>query len=198
MDVEVDRVCVDEQWVNIVDQQTYILLHKPPGYLVSAHDPHHTQTVYKLLAGIDARIFPVGRLDLDTSGVLLLTNDGDLAFRLTHPKYGVEKVYRAWVYGYPDEGALRALREGVMLNEGVSSPAEVKVVRKKGDMTELELILHEGRKRQVKQMCAAVGHRVQRLTRTHFAGLNVRELDEGRWRHLAQNEIERLRGLVGF
>ena len=196
VDPDVDQVCVDGQLIQLVDQQTYVLLHKPPGYLVSAHDPHHAQTVYKLLKGIDARIFPVGRLDLDTSGVLLLTDDGDLTLRLTHPRYDVEKVYRATVRGHPDDKALETLAQGVTLEDGVSAPAQAKVVRKKGESAELELVLHEGRKRQVKRMCLEVGHRVQRLMRTHFAGLSVDNLAVGHWRYLTENEVKRLRELV--
>ncbi len=193
-----DRVCVNGQAIQSVDQQAYILLHKPPGYLVSARDPHHAQTIYKLLCGIDARVFPVGRLDLDTRGVLLLMDDGDLAFRLTHPRYGVKKVYRAWVHGHPSEVVLTALREGIELSDGVSAPAHIQVLRARGGDTELELVLHEGRKRQVKRMCEEAGHRVQSLTRTHFAGLTTQHLKLGQWRHLTQAEVKRLRELVGL
>ena len=193
-----DRVCVNGRAIQSVERQTYILLHKPPGYLVSARDPHHAQTIYKLLRGIDARVFPAGRLDLDTRGVLLLMDDGDLAFRLTHPRYGVKKVYRAWVRGHPSEAVLTALREGIKLNDGISAPAHIRVMRARGGDTELELVLHEGRKRQVKRMCEAAGHRVQSLTRTHFAGLTTRHLEPGQWRHLTQAEVKRLREMVGL
>ena len=193
-----DQVCVNGRAIQSVDRQTYILLHKPPGYLVSARDPHHAQTIYKLLHGIDARVFPVGRLDLDTRGVLLLMDDGDLAFRLTHPRYGVKKVYRAWVSGHPSEAVLRVLREGIKLNDGISAPAQIRVMRARGGDTQLELVLHEGRKRQVKRMCEAAGHRVQCLIRTHFAGLTTRHLKLGQWRHLTQAEVKRLREMVGL
>ena len=193
-----DRICVNGQLINAVDQQIYVLLNKPHGYLVSAHDPHHGQTVYKLLTAIETRIFPVGRLDLDTWGVLLLTNDGDLAFRLTHPRYGVAKVYRALVNGCPNEEALQTLRNGVALEDGPSVSAEVKIVQVKGNDAVLELVLHEGRKRQVKRMCLAVGHRVRRLTRTHFAGLTRKGLKAGQWRHLTQDEVKELREQVGL
>ena len=193
-----DSVCVHGQPVRAVDRQTYVLLHKPPGYLVSVRDPHHGRTIYELLRGIDARIFPAGRLDLDTRGVLLLTDDGDLAFRLTHPRYGVAKIYRAWVRGHPKAAALTALRTGIALDEGASAPARVRVVRVKDGNAELELVLHEGRKRQVKQMCMAVGHRVQSLTRTHFAGLTTRHLRQGQCRHLTHAEVKRLREQVGL
>jgi 23S rRNA pseudouridine2605 synthase/16S rRNA pseudouridine516 synthase len=194
----IDRVCINGEVIHAADQLTYVLLNKPHGYLVSAHDPHHGQTIYKLLAAIDTRIFPVGRLDLDTWGVLLLTSDGDLAFRLTHPRYGVEKVYRALVSGCPSEEALKILRNGVALDDGPSAPAKVRIVDVKGDDAVLELVLHEGRKRQVKRMFAAVGHRVRRLTRTHFAGLTRKGLKVGQWRHLTQGEVKELRESVGL
>ncbi|MCE2432487.1 MAG: rRNA pseudouridine synthase [Candidatus Latescibacteria bacterium] len=193
-----DRVCVNGQAIQSVDRQTYILLHKPPGYLVSARDPHHAQTIYKLLRGIDARVFPVGRLDLDTRGVLLLMDDGDLSFRLTHPRYRVKKVYRAWVRGHPGEAVLTGMREGVKLSDGVTASAHIRVMRARGGDTELELVLHEGRKRQVKRMCEAAGHRVRSLTRTHFAGITTRHLELGQWRYLTQAEVKRLRELVGL
>ena len=145
--------------VRLIDKRMYCCTN-PPGYLVSARDPHHVRTIYQLLRGIDVRIFPVGRLDLDTRGVLLLMDDGDLAFRLTPSALPRgEEVYRAWMRGHPNAVALTALREGVKLGDGTSAPARVRVVRARDGNTELEFVLHEGRKRQVKQMCAAVGHR---------------------------------------
>lgn len=179
-----------------VQAHTYILLNKPAGYLVSASDPHHEQTVLDLLKGVSARVFPVGRLDLDTEGVLFLTDDGDLSFRLTHPRYEVEKVYRALVQGRPSAEALGKLTKGVLLEDGMTAPAKIKFIRQKGAHSEIELTLHEGRKRQVKLMCAAVGHRVLKLTRIVFAGLTVEHLKVGQWRTLAGDEVQRLEKLV--
>lgn len=200
VDPNADRVVCDGKPVARTVVNTYVLLNKPAGYLVSAGDPHHDRTVFDLLAGIEARIFPVGRLDLDTEGVLLLTDDGDLSFRLMHPRYGIEKAYRALVRGRPDKAALTLLREGVTLEDGVTAPARVRISRLEGPRENalLDLVLREGRKRQVKLMCAAVGHRVISLTRMAFAGLTADGLDLGQWRHLTGPEVGRLKRMVGL
>lgn len=195
---DLDSICCDGKQVRPADVHTYVLLNKPDGYLVSAGDPHHERTVFDLMRGVRARVFPVGRLDLDTQGVLLLTDDGDLSFRLTHPRFGIEKVYRAHVRGCPDEDVLQRLREGVMLEDGFTAPAGVRLVRREGDHAVLELTLREGRKRQVKLMCAAVGHRVSRLVRTAFAGLTAQGLDIGQWRPLTEAEVSALKRRVGL
>jgi 23S rRNA pseudouridine2605 synthase len=166
----------------------YVLLHKPAGVVTTARDPQGRPTVVGLVDH-PARVVPVGRLDADTTGALLLTNDGPLAHRLAHPRYGVEKVYEVEVDGRPDGDALRLLADGVELEDGPTVPARV---RRLGPST-LELALHEGRKHQVKRMCEAVGHRVTRLHRSRYAGLTVEGLDPGRWRELAPAEVESLR-----
>jgi pseudouridine synthase len=139
---------------------------------------------------------PVGRLDADTTGALLLTNDGPLAHRLAHPRYGVEKVYEAEVDGAPDDSALRALREGVVLDEGTTAPADARLLTR-GSHSVLELTLHEGRKHQVKRMCEAVGHPVRRLHRSRYAGLDLRGLEPGEWRELTTEEVAALRRAPG-
>ena len=169
----------------------YVLLHKPPGVVTTARDPHGRPTVVGLVAH-RRRIVPVGRLDADTSGALLLTNDGQLAHRLMHPRYEVEKVYEADVLGDPSEAALRRLAEGVELEDGRTAPARVRRIAP----STLELALHEGRKHQVKRMCAAVGHPVLRLHRREYAGLTVDDLKPGEWRELGREEVERLQELV--
>jgi 23S rRNA pseudouridine2605 synthase len=166
----------------------YVLLHKPAGVVTTARDPQGRPTVVGLVDH-PARVVPVGRLDADTTGALLLTNDGPLAHRLAHPRYGVEKVYEVEVEGRPDDAALRRLAEGVELEEGRTAPARV---RRLGP-SKLELALHEGRKHQVKRMCEAVGHPAVRLHRSRYAGLTVAGLDPGRWRELAPAEVESLR-----
>jgi pseudouridine synthase len=198
VDPEHDVVYCAGKLATLVTKNSYILLNKPAGFLVSATDPHHEKTVFNLLDGVDARVFPVGRLDLDTQGVLILTDDGDLSYRLTHPRYEVEKVYRAVVGGRPSAEALGMLSKGVVLEDGVTAPAKVKMIRQIGANAVLELTLHEGRKRQVKLMCAAVGHRVLELTRIVFAGLNVQGLPMGQWRHLSGKEVDALKTLVGL
>ena len=166
----------------------YVLLHKPAGVVTTARDPRGRPTVVDLVRH-EARVVPVGRLDADTTGALLLTNDGPLAHRLAHPRYEVEKVYEADVEGEPDDEALRRLANGVELDDGRTAPARV---RRLGP-SRIELALHEGRKHQVKRMCAAVGHPVRRLHRSRYAGLTVEGLEPGAWRELTATEVEGLR-----
>ncbi len=168
----------------------YVLLHKPADAVTTARDPHGRRTVLDLVRH-DARVVPVGRLDADTTGALLLTNDGDLAHRLAHPRYEVDKVYVAEVEGRPGAEAVRRLASGVELDDGLTAPARV---RRIGPST-LELVLHEGRKHQVKRMCAAVGHPVTALHRSRYAGLEVEGLSPGEWRELEPAEVESLRAL---
>lgn len=171
----------------------YVLLHKPVGVVTTASDPQRRRTVVDLVPA-EPRVVPVGRLDVDTTGALLLTNDGDLAHRLAHPRYGVPKVYEADVEGTPSEDALARLREGIELEDGVTSPADVRLVRS----GRIELTLHEGRNRQVKRMCEAIGHPVRRLHRTRYAGLAVDGLPRGEWRALTKSEIAALRRSAGL
>jgi 23S rRNA pseudouridine2605 synthase len=166
----------------------YVLLHKPAGVVTTGHDPHGRPTVVGLVEH-PARVVPVGRLDADTTGALLLTNDGELAHRLAHPRYEVEKLYEAEVEGEPSDDALERLRTGVELDDGPTAPARV---RRLGPST-IELAVHEGRKHQVKRMLAAVGHPVIRLHRSRYAGLTLEGLDPGAWRELEPPELERLR-----
>jgi 23S rRNA pseudouridine2605 synthase len=166
----------------------YVLLHKPAGVVTTASDPHGRRTVVELV-DVPQRVVPVGRLDADTTGALLLTNDGPLAHRLAHPRYEVDKVYEAAVEGEPDDETLRRLSSGVELDDGVTAPA---TVRRLGP-SRLELTLHEGRKHQVKRMCAAVGHPVRRLHRSGYAGLTLEGVPRGGWRELTAGEVAALR-----
>ena len=185
-----DRVEVDRRPVAL-QAAAYVLLNKPAGVVSTARDPQGRRTVVGLVRH-RARVVPVGRLDADTTGALLLTNDGPLAHRLGHPRYGVEKVYRVEVEGRPDETALDRLAEGIVLEDGKTAPARV---RRLGP-SRLELTLHEGRKHQVKRMCEAVGHPVVRLHRSRYAGLSADDLAPGAWRELEDAEVERLRALT--
>jgi 23S rRNA pseudouridine2605 synthase len=184
-----DRVEVDGQPVT-AQSLKYVLLHKSAGTVTTAWDPQGRPTVVDLVEKIPERVVPVGRLDADTTGALLLTNDGPLAHRLAHPRYGVEKVYEVDVEGEPDDTALQQLANGVELDDGRTAPAKV---RRLGP-AKLELTLHEGRKHQVKRMCEAVGHPVVRLHRSRYAGLTLEGLEPGRWRELDQAEVKELRG----
>src|SRR5438046_2479507 len=162
----------------------YVLLHKPAGVVTTARDPQGRPTVVGLVDH-PARVVPVGRLDADTTGALLLTNDGPLAHRLAHPRYGVEKVYEAEVEGEPADEALERLRSGVELEDGLTAPAGVRRI----GPSKVELTLHEGRKHQVKRMLAAVGHPVTRLHRSRYAGLALEGLEPGAWRELEPAEV---------
>jgi 23S rRNA pseudouridine2605 synthase len=185
-----DRVEVDGREV-ARQRLAYVLLHKPAGVVTTARDPQGRPTVVELVPP-EPRVVPVGRLDADTTGALLLTNDGKLAHRLAHPRYGVEKTYEAEVEGDPTEEALQGLREGLDLEDGRTAPARA---RRLGP-GRVELVLHEGRKHQVKRMLAAVGHPVTRLHRSEYAGLTLEALEPARWRELEPSEVERLRRAV--
>jgi pseudouridine synthase len=186
-----DRVEVDGEPVT-AQQLTYVLLNKPAGTVTTASDPQGRPTVVQLVDEVPERIVPVGRLDADTTGALLLTNDGELAHRLAHPRYGVDKVYEVDVEGEPDDAALRRLAEGVELDDGRTAPAKARLL----GPSLVELTLHEGRKHQVKRMCEAVGHPVQHLHRSRYAGLTLGGLEPGRWRELEPSEVKRLRTLL--
>ena len=174
----------------------YIILNKPKGTVTSARDPQGRKTVLDCLQGVAARVFPVGRLDFDVEGALLLTNDGDLAFRLMHPKYEVDKVYLATVWGEVSRGTLAEIEKGVPLDDGPTAPAKATIVNKGQGVTLLRLTIHEGRKREVKRMCAAAGHTVRELQRVSIAGINVKGLRPGEWRYLTHHEIATLRKLT--
>jgi 23S rRNA pseudouridine2605 synthase len=183
--VEVDGRPVEKQAL------AYLLLHKPAGVVTTARDPHGRPTVVGLVPA-EPRVVPVGRLDADTTGALLLTNDGALAHRLAHPRYEVDKVYEAEVEGDPDGAVLTRLREGVELDDGRTAPAQA---RRLGP-GRVELTVHEGRKHQVKRMLEAVGHPARSLHRSRYAGLDLRGISAGEWRPLTRAEVAELRALV--
>jgi 23S rRNA pseudouridine2605 synthase len=186
---EGDAVAVDGRGVALERRHVVYMLNKPAGYVSTAKDPQGRPTVVSLVGGRE-RLYPVGRLDTDTTGLLLLTNDGELAHRLTHPSFEVPRIYRARVRNPPlREPALRRLREGVVLDDGKTAPAEVRRLTPE----RLEIILREGRKRQVRRMCEAVGHRVVELERIAFGPLRLGDLPLGRHRLLKAAEVEQLR-----
>ncbi len=182
-----DQVEVDGRPV-APQRLAYVLLHKPAGVVTTASDPQGRPTVVGLVEH-ESRVVPVGRLDVDTTGVLLLTNDGELAHRLAHPKYEVEKVYEAEVEGEPSDDALRRLAEGLELEDGPTAPAAARRLWPSG----VELSIHEGRNRQVRRMLEAVGHPVRHLHRSRYAGLTVEGLEPGEWRELTAAEVAGLR-----
>ncbi len=192
VDVELDQVTIDGVPVGIRPGLVYYLLNKPSGVVTTAKDPQGRPTVVELVP-VEPRVFPVGRLDGDTEGLLLLTNDGDLTHRLTHPSFGVEKEYLAEVVGQPSPAALRALREGVELDDGWTAPAQAVSVAP----SLVRITIHEGRNRQVRRMLDAVGHPVQRLVRTRIGGLADRSLRPGTWRVLTIEEVRALSSAAG-
>jgi len=189
---EASGVCVDGHPLAGPEPRVAYLLHKPAGVLSTARDPQGRPTVVGLVGREELRLYPVGRLDAQTTGVILLTNDGELANRRTHPRFEVPKTYRAKLAGGPIEAtALHALRDGVELDDGITAPARV---RKLG-ANEIELTIHEGRNRQVRRMCEAVGHPVRELVRTRFGPLTLAGLASGEYRRLSAQELGRVRAL---
>jgi 23S rRNA pseudouridine2605 synthase len=187
VDAQTDLVEIDGAPVGVRPGLVYYLLNKPAGVVTTMSDPQHRRTVADLVP-TEPRVFPVGRLDADTEGLLLMTNDGELANRLAHPSYGVEKEYLAHVSGVLSAGALRRLREGVELDDGMTAPATAS----QPDPGVVRLAIHEGRNRQVRRMCEAVGHPVQRLIRVRIGPITDRSLEPGRWRELTLDELHRL------
>lgn len=193
-----DIVEVDNRPVRPADEKEYILLNKPAGFITTLADPYGRPTVAELVKDCDRRVFPVGRLDMNTSGLLLLTDDGELAHRLAHPSYGVEKEYIARVKGQLTAETLRRLAEGIKLADGITAPAVVRLIKSTGTSSTVSLTLKEGRKRQVRRMLEAVGHPVIDLKRVRFGGIKLSGLEEGHWRRLTGEEIKSLKELVGL
>jgi len=191
VDPETALIEVDGAPVGVRPDLVHYVLNKPAGVVTTADDPQGRPTVVGLVPN-EPRVFPVGRLDVDTEGLLLLTNDGELAHRLTHPSYGVEKEYVAEVEGLPTRAVLRRLREGVELDDGRTAPARATLV----DPSVVRLTIHEGRNRQVRRMCEAVGHSVVRLVRTRIGPLADRSLAPGAWRELTGDEVRSLQRAV--
>ena len=187
VDPETDLIEVDGAQIGVRAGLVHYLLNKPAGVITTAADTHGRPVVTSLVPD-EPRVFPVGRLDADTEGLLLLTNDGDLAHRLTHPSFGVDKEYLAEVEGTPSRGAVRRLREGVELEDGLTAPAKVSLL----EDHVLRITIHEGRNRQVRRMCEAVGHPVRRLVRTRIGPLADHALQPGEWRALTQDEVRTL------
>ncbi len=192
VDPAVDHVELDGVPVVVDDTLVFWLLNKPPGYVTTASDPQGRATVFDLVPG-EPRVFTVGRLDLDSEGLLILTNDGDLAQLLMHPRHHVEKEYFVEVEGVPKPNALRTLREGVDLDDGRTAPARVRLVQSSDHGTSaLEIVVREGRKRMVRRMCSAVGHPVVRLVRIRIGPLRDPALAPGAWRTLTSAEVRNL------
>jgi 23S rRNA pseudouridine2605 synthase/16S rRNA pseudouridine516 synthase len=197
-DPRTDRITIDGRPLRLSSERLYILLHKPVGVVTTLSDPEGRPTVRDLLPDVRARVFPVGRLDYHSAGLLLLTNDGELALRLAHPRYGVRKTYRVKVKGTPDGEALEKLARGVRLEEGPTAPAAVRLIRGSDAKTWLEITVSEGRKREVRRMCEQVGYPVEKLTRVRLGPLNLGALQPGQHRTLTEREVQQLRYAVGL
>lgn len=193
IDEDVDMITVDDIVVRSEKKLVYIMLNKPVGYITTVSDEKDRKTVMELVSDVPMRIYPVGRLDYDTEGLLLMTNDGDLTYRITHPKNNVEKTYVAEVTGNINMDTLLQLRHGVYIDGAKTSPAKVEVIGATQLGTKLEITIHEGRNRQVRKMFEAVGCIVKRLKRTREAGLNLGHVPLGRWRKLTESEVNMLK-----
>lgn len=201
-DPAVDEIKVDGRRIKLEQRKRYVLLNKPRGYITTRSDPEGRPTVMDLMKGVKEYIYPVGRLDYDSEGLLLLTNDGELAARLTHPRHEVEKVYEARVKGVPDDRALDRLARGVPIEGRRTAPARIRAsepfAKGSGEQTIIEISIHEGRQRQVRKMFDAVGHPVVRLKRVRIGPLEDPDMPIGHWRELTPQELAKLRRTAGL
>lgn len=191
-----DRIQVGGETLFLSSRKYYILMYKPRGYVTTLSDEKGRKKVTDLLKGVTERVYPVGRLDYDSEGVLLLTNDGDLTFALTHPKHRIPKTYLARVAGVPEPAKLEQMAAGLPLEDGQTAPARVRLASQREGNALLEIIIHEGRNRQVRRMCEHIGHPVLRLQRAKFGNLSIEGLRPGQYRHLTGEELSRLQKAV--
>lgn len=198
IDDQKDRVEVGGKPVKRGEGMAYLMLNKPPGYLVTLKDPFKRPTVKELLPSLKERVFPVGRLDYDSEGLLLFTNDGELAHRLAHPRYKIPKNYLVDVKGMPDSSKISRLEKGIVLDGKKTAPARIAKLRDSSKKTLFQVEIYEGRKREVKRMFEAVGHRVLHLKRVGFGGIRLGKLRTGKWRFLTQREVSSLQRKVGL
>ncbi|MCH5584289.1 rRNA pseudouridine synthase [Shimazuella sp. AN120528] len=195
VDPDSDHILVKGKLIQKEQKRTFIF-YKPLYVISSMSDPQKRKVVPDFFRHIKERVYPVGRLDYDTEGLLLVTNDGELANHLLHPRFEVEKQYIATVKGIPDENSLEQLRKGVYLEDGLTAPAEVKMIQKKDEDAKIKLTIHEGRNRQVRRMCKAIGHPVMHLIRTRLANLTIKGLKRGEFRELTSQEVKSLKKLL--
>ena len=193
-----DRIEVDGKVIQSASGLVYMALHKPVGYLVTRKDPFERSTVMELLPEMKTRLFPVGRLDYDSQGILLLTNDGELCNRLLHPRHKIMKTYVIRVKGKPAPLDLKKLEKGIYLDKKKTSPAKIFKLRENLRETSLKIELYEGRKREIRRMFAVIGHDVQTLKRINFAGISLGKLKTGQWRHLSPREVASLKKKTGL
>ncbi|SHF04037.1 pseudouridine synthase [Desulforamulus putei] len=198
VDAYKDKILVNGKPIPPPEKKVYLLLHKPRGYVTTLSDERGRKTVLDLLEGVEQRVYPVGRLDYDSEGLLLMTNDGELTHALTHPKHQVKKTYLARVEGVPEPEKLQAMAKGLQLEDGLTAPAEVKIVDIQNGRALLQISIHEGRNRQVRRMCEHIGHRVLRLRRVRIGPLELGNLKPGEFRPLTRQELKELMSLAGI
>lgn len=198
IDLNSDIIEVDNERIsfNTNEEKVYIILNKLSGYISAVSDKRGEPTIMNLIPDIGKRIYPVGRLDKDTEGLILLTNDGELTYLLTHPKYHIEKVYSVWVTGEPTDESLKRIRKGVLIDNEMTAPAIVEKVEYKNGISHLKVTIYEGRKRQIKKMFATIGHKVVRLKRIQIGPISIGNLKPGEYRYLTKEEINKLKNLI--
>ena len=196
-DPEKDQVAVDGKPVAAAEEKYYLLLNKPGGFITTADDDRGRKTVMELVQDIPARIYPVGRLDAPTEGLLLLTNDGDLAYKLTHPRFAIFKVYRVILHGRIADETVQKWRSGVLLEDGMTAPAKVETVYAREDLSEIIVTIHEGKNRQIRRMAKATGHNVYYLERIQYAFLTLEGVRRGQYRLLSTTEVKQLTEAAG-
>jgi len=194
----VDTIAIDDQRLPDPPKKVYLLLNKPFGYVCTLHDPQGRPIVRDLLGDLRERVYPVGRLDFDTRGLLILTNDGELAFRLTHPRFQVPRTYKVLVEGSIASQSLKKLRTGIMLDDGPTSPARVRMLERKQGRSLVRITVFEGRSREIRRMFEAVGHKTIQLIRTGYGSLSLGTLKVGRYRHLTEEEVKSLCSSAGL
>jgi 23S rRNA pseudouridine2605 synthase len=194
IDPEYDIVEVDGKIVTAEEKKVYIMLNKPVGVITSANDQFGRKTVLDLI-DIEERVFPIGRLDYDTSGLLLLTNDGEIANKVMHPSNEIEKVYIAEVEGVPTIDEMNRFMNGLKIEDYITAPAKIKVLKNMGNRSVVEITIYEGRNRQVRKMCESIGHKVRKLNRIRIGKISLGKLNQGQWRYLTAEEIDYLKSL---
>jgi len=194
----VDSITVDSQAIPDPPRKIYVMLHKPFGYVSTLRDPEGRPIIRDLIQDIKERIYPVGRLDFDSSGLLILTNDGELAHRLMHPRFHVPKTYKVTIEGSLSGASVGRLRKGISLDDGPTSPANVKVVERQQERSVVRITIFEGRSRQIRRMFEAVGHKTLKLIRIGYGSLHLGALKVGKYRHLKDSELKTLRISVGL
>ncbi|SHH50208.1 pseudouridine synthase [Tepidibacter thalassicus] len=195
IDINKDIVEVDGKKIYLKNKKVYIILNKPEGYVTTVKDQFNRKKVLDLVENIDERIYPIGRLDYETSGLLFLTNDGELTYKLTHPKHEITKTYIAKLKGIPNENKIKEFEKGLKIENYITAPAKFKILKKENGISICEIKIHEGKNRQVRKMCKAIGHPVLSLKRVSMGNIKLGNLKKGEWRYLTEDEIKYLKSL---